>query len=90
VFHARVADGRLETRLGAADHPDLVVTTDPGTLQRLATGGLAPREALRAGRLEIDGDRASFDGSIELFSVPPRAATGRAGSRGSRRPARRA
>jgi hypothetical protein len=69
VVHARVADGGLETGEGPLPDPDLVIAGDT-TLRRLMNGELTAEEALRSGRLAIDGDRALLDRFAELFRLP--------------------
>src|SRR5919202_101285 len=50
VFTARIANGSLEPRLGAADDADLVVELDLEAFFELTSGALAPREAAKRRR----------------------------------------
>jgi putative sterol carrier protein len=59
TFHLRVEGGAVETRQGAADDPDVVVSGGVGTFMALTAGRLTPEDALESGRIRIeapDGD----------------------------------
>src|ERR671931_999643 len=49
AFTARIVDGALEASMGAADDADLLVEMDMGTFFGLASGELAPKEAVQGG-----------------------------------------
>jgi DNA-binding HxlR family transcriptional regulator len=55
TFHLRVEGGTVETRQGAADDPDVVVSGGVGTFMALTAGRLTSEEALESGRLRIEG-----------------------------------
>jgi DNA-binding HxlR family transcriptional regulator len=69
VFRVAVEDGAIDIGRGPADHPDVTLQTDPGTLEDLVFAGLTVRRAERAGRLSVDGDRARLDELLRLFPV---------------------
>ncbi len=69
TFRVAVDDGTIDIGRGAASHPDLVLTTDPGTLEALVFGGLDVRTAERTHKLSIDGDRARLDGLLSFFAA---------------------
>jgi DNA-binding HxlR family transcriptional regulator len=68
-FGLRVDDGTIDISRGSADHADLVIHTDPQTLEALAFGGLSVRSAERAGVLKFDGDRTQLDRLLCLFTA---------------------
>jgi DNA-binding HxlR family transcriptional regulator len=70
VFRLAVDDGTIDIGRGPAHHPDVILQTDPGTLEELAFAGRTVREAERAGRLIVEGDRARLDQLLRLFAVP--------------------
>jgi DNA-binding HxlR family transcriptional regulator len=55
TFNLRVADGEVEPRDGAAQHPDLVVTMDARTLRELFLEDLSAVEGLTSGRIAVEG-----------------------------------
>ena len=55
TFHLRVEGGAVETRQGAADDPDVVVSGGVETFMALTAGRLTPEEALESGRIRIEG-----------------------------------
>jgi DNA-binding HxlR family transcriptional regulator/putative sterol carrier protein len=69
-FRARVDDGRLEIEAGEAQAPDAVIVTDAGTLLAIAHRRQGFKAALRAGELEVDGDRAAAERFLGLFTLP--------------------
>jgi DNA-binding HxlR family transcriptional regulator len=73
VFTAQIEDGHLIPSEGAVENPDLRIETDMETFFCLATGELAPRDALDAGRATIEGDPAVFERSFTVLSLAPRA-----------------
>jgi DNA-binding HxlR family transcriptional regulator len=70
VFRARVADGGFEVSRGAADDPDAVLTTRPGTLAELLWQGRRLMEAVRADEAEVEGDRMRLERFLRLFPLP--------------------
>jgi DNA-binding HxlR family transcriptional regulator len=73
-FRLTVDAGTIDIARGPADHPDLVIETDPQTLEDLAFAGLDTRAAEKAGKLHVTGDRVTFDRLLVLFT--PAASTG--------------
>lgn len=67
TFHARVADGAVESRMGPAQHPDAVLEADEETFAGLANGRLRMRDAVRDGRARAHGDRAALTKLRSLF-----------------------
>lgn len=66
-FRLAVDDGTIEIGRGPATRPDLILETDPPTLEELAFGGLSVEGAEREGRLSVDGDRALLDRLLGAF-----------------------
>jgi putative sterol carrier protein len=55
-YSVDLRDGQLQNlRTGAADHPDLTITTDEATFHGLVKKELGPMKALVTRRLKIDG-----------------------------------
>jgi DNA-binding HxlR family transcriptional regulator len=73
VFTARIVDGVLDASCGAAADADLVVETDPETFFRLCAGELEPKDAVKSGRVRLEGDRAAFERCFRVFTFAPRA-----------------
>lgn len=81
VFTARIADGELgrpsssagEASCGGAEDADLVVETDAETFFLLCAGELEPKDAVKSGRLRLEGDRAALDRCFRVFTFAPRA-----------------
>jgi DNA-binding HxlR family transcriptional regulator len=69
-FHARVARGRLELARGEAGAPDAIIETDPGTMSMVLWHDRPLAEALRAGEVELEGDRHAVRRFLELFPLP--------------------
>jgi DNA-binding HxlR family transcriptional regulator len=72
VFTVRLADGRLSTGLGATDDPDLDIAVDVATFFALASGDLAPHDALAQGLVRLDGDPDTLVRCFRVFSYAPR------------------
>jgi DNA-binding HxlR family transcriptional regulator len=71
-FHVEIDDGSVDAALGEADDPDLLVVTDVETSIDLMERRVKPREALRAGRVAIDGTAAELERCIDLLAWTPR------------------
>ena len=69
TFRLSVDDGAIEIGRGPAVRPDLVIDTDPTTLEYLAYAGLSPDEARRSGKLSVEGDPALLDRLLQVFGV---------------------
>jgi DNA-binding HxlR family transcriptional regulator len=74
TFHVRIDDGRITLGRGAQEAPDAIVETDAGTLSAVIWQGRELAEALSAGDLRIEGDRAAVTRLITLFPRPEPAA----------------
>ncbi len=79
MFRLAVDDGGIDISRGPASVPDVIIETDPGTLEELTFAGLTVTTAERAGRLRFDGDRRTLERLLSLFAVsnatPPRQST---------------
>jgi DNA-binding HxlR family transcriptional regulator len=69
-FRVVVDDGTIDIARGAGAHPDLIIETDPPTLEELVFTGLKPKSAEKAGRLVVDGDRMLLEPLLSVFSGP--------------------
>ena len=74
VFEVRVADQQVLTREGFAHAPVATFTVDGRTLLALLREGLHPRKALAEGRVQLTGDRQTFERFVGLFAKSPDAA----------------
>jgi DNA-binding HxlR family transcriptional regulator len=74
-FRAKVADSHFEVERGSAERPDAIVESDPGTLAALVYEGRDLADALRAGEIEIEGDRSAVERFLSLFPMPEPAAS---------------
>jgi DNA-binding HxlR family transcriptional regulator len=72
VFTARLVDGSLEASLGAADDADLVVELDMNTFFALTGGELEPREAVKLGRTQVQGNLKALERCFQVLSLAPR------------------
>jgi DNA-binding HxlR family transcriptional regulator len=68
AFRLSVDHGTIDIARGPAPHAELVLETDPGTLEALAFGGVSVRAAERAGTLALAGDRAELERLLACFS----------------------
>jgi DNA-binding HxlR family transcriptional regulator/putative sterol carrier protein len=68
VFTARLADGDVEARCGAAEDADLVVETDKRTFFDLVAGDLDPHDAVASGQARVEGDREALDRCFRVFT----------------------
>ena len=67
TFRLTVDDGTIDIGRGPAAHRDVVIQTDPVTLEALVFAGLAVDAAERDGKLSVTGDRAQLDRLLGLF-----------------------
>ena len=72
AFTARVVNGALEPSMGTADDADVVVEMDMETFFGLASGELAPREAVKSGRAHLQGDLEALERCFRVLSLAPR------------------
>lgn len=73
-FRARVAKGELDLARGSAERPDAILDTDAVTLVDVAYGGRKFTDAVKAGTLRVEGDKALARQFFTLFPLPPPAA----------------
>lgn len=66
AFRLSVDDGTIDIARGAARQADVVLDTDPATLEELVFTGLTVEEARRAGKLSVEGDAV---GLLRLFGA---------------------
>lgn len=75
VFMAVVEDdGRFEIARASAEKADATIETDAATLAALVYEGRELAEALRAGKVKIEGDEAAVERFVRLFPLPEPAA----------------
>jgi alkyl sulfatase BDS1-like metallo-beta-lactamase superfamily hydrolase len=65
-----VSDGRFEIARGGAVEPTASLATDRATLADLLWQGRSLTEAVRAGDVEIEGDRGALARFLGLFAQP--------------------
>jgi DNA-binding HxlR family transcriptional regulator len=75
AFAATLRDGRMELVAGAATSPDAVVEADPDSLSGVIYGGRKLAEAMAAGDVRVEGDKALVKRFVTLFPLPERAPT---------------
>jgi DNA-binding HxlR family transcriptional regulator len=69
-FEARVAAGGVDFAYGPAHDPDASIETDPGMLLTLASNPGRLPEAIRTGRVKVEGDRRGLKRFLGLFPRP--------------------
>jgi DNA-binding HxlR family transcriptional regulator len=69
-FDAQIAQGQIRIVRGAVKSPDAVIAADPNALASLAYDGRKLSDALRAGDLKIEGDKAAVKRFLTLFPLP--------------------
>jgi DNA-binding HxlR family transcriptional regulator len=74
VFTARLEDGELTSSAGEAEEADLRVEVDMETFFGLASGDLAPADAVEQGLAKLDGDLDILERCFTVFSFAPRRA----------------
>jgi DNA-binding HxlR family transcriptional regulator len=72
AFTVKLEDGRVSVDVGAAAAAELDITFDIDTFFELASGELAPRDALDQGLVELEGDVEALERFFEAFSFAPR------------------
>jgi putative sterol carrier protein len=72
AFTARVVNGSLEATMGAAEDADVVVEVDIETFFGLASGELAPRNAVKSGRAHVQGNLEALERCFRVLSLAPR------------------
>ena len=69
VLHVNVNDGAIETELGPAQSPDVVVAGDISTLALTARDRAAAREATAKGKLRVTGSKEAIRRYAEIFGL---------------------
>jgi alkyl sulfatase BDS1-like metallo-beta-lactamase superfamily hydrolase len=69
-FRARVSGGGFEIRRGTVEDPDATITADAATFGSLLWEGGKLAEALRAGRIEIEGSKEAVVRFFGVFPLP--------------------
>jgi DNA-binding HxlR family transcriptional regulator len=69
-FHAAVAAGGIVVERGEAEAPDAVLTGSTAALAEVIYGGRKLTEAVKAGDLALDGDKAAVKRFVTLFLLP--------------------
>jgi DNA-binding HxlR family transcriptional regulator len=69
-FGLEVEDGSIRVYRGAPADPDAKIETDVDTLAALVYEGRDLDEALRAGEVEVGGDRSAVERLTGLFALP--------------------
>lgn len=72
-FQARIAAGRMGLDRGGAAGADALIEGDPNMLAAVVYGGLRLSEAVRSGKLKVEGDRNAIKRFVTLFPMPERA-----------------
>jgi DNA-binding HxlR family transcriptional regulator len=72
AFTARVVNGALDASMGAAEDADVVVEVDMETFFGLASGELAPRNAVKSGRVRVRGTLEALERCFRVLSLAPR------------------
>ncbi len=68
MFHARIRNQSITTRLGSAPSPDVRLVTDEETFLDLASERLSVEQAVESGRLWLEGTPEAIRSSLELFA----------------------
>ena len=91
VYHAVLAEGRLEVGVGEAAAPDLVFEARPPLMAAALYGGQDLSALEAAGLLRLEGDRALAERFVTVFPMPLKAvvAVGDPLAGGPRQPGRK-
>jgi DNA-binding HxlR family transcriptional regulator len=68
-FRVIVSDGAIDVVRGSADRSDMIIETDPQTLEELVFAGLGVRTAERAGRLRVVRGRDELGKFLSMFAT---------------------
>lgn len=69
-FHARIARGHMELIRGTIDHADVTIEADADSLTGVVYAGRKFTDAVRAGELKVEGDKAVAKRFVALFPLP--------------------
>ena len=72
--HARIAGGQMALDRGTVADPDVAIASDPDTLAAVVYGGLKIADAVRSGKMTVEGDKSVLKRFVTLFPLPERAA----------------
>jgi DNA-binding HxlR family transcriptional regulator len=72
AFTARVVNGTLEPSMDVVEDADVLVETDMETFFGLASGELAPRDAVKSGRARVEGKLEALERCFRVLSLAPR------------------
>jgi DNA-binding HxlR family transcriptional regulator/putative sterol carrier protein len=72
AFRATIADQEMELVRGNAEAADVIIDGDVPAIASVVYGGRKLTEAIRAGELKVEGDRAVARHFVELFPLPER------------------
>lgn len=70
AFWVSTEDGSIDVGVGPATNPDAIITADLDSLLAVGTGRLSAQDALRDGRLEIEGDLEAARRAGDLLAAP--------------------
>jgi DNA-binding HxlR family transcriptional regulator len=69
AFHARVANGAMETVAGAHESPDVVFAGDVETLARASKDRSVAEDAVAKGKLKMRGNRKDIVRALEVLGI---------------------
>ena len=72
AFTARVVNGSLDASVGVAEDADVVVEMDMETFFGLASGELAPGDAMNSGQARVEGTLDALERCFRVLSFAPR------------------
>jgi hypothetical protein len=70
IFHARVHDGEVQARHGAAHEPDLVISAEPDAFEDLVAGRATFAQATKRGSINAEGPRGALNNCSAIFRRP--------------------
>jgi DNA-binding HxlR family transcriptional regulator len=69
ALHARIANGILQTISGPAEHADVIIAGDIGTLGQAAHDRAAAEEAIAKGRMRVTGAKKDVRRVMEILGL---------------------
>ena len=69
AFHARIADGKIETANGFADSPDVVFAGDVDTLARASKDRAVAEDAVARGKMKMRGNKKDIVRVLEMLGI---------------------
>jgi DNA-binding HxlR family transcriptional regulator len=73
VLHARIEDGAIDACYGPAEQPDVVLTGSETAFAEIVAGHATLAQAIKAGTVEVTGDREALADMAQVFRWPDRA-----------------